>query len=149
MHPRARVRVLILVFPVYLSARFLIAFWFLFQLMAALGSSSEDAGVAFWAHIGGFIAGVLLVKFFMRPEIKLWPSKEEDEDLQSWLEYKGLKKSKPEIVRASGPWRKEPDAVRILSGVFEGVTTGTPIGLLIRNVDQRNRTGTWCVHRSV
>jgi chorismate synthase len=35
--------------------------------------------------------------------------------------------------------RKEPDQVEILSGVFEGVTTGTPIGLLIRNVDQRNR----------
>lgn len=35
--------------------------------------------------------------------------------------------------------RKEPDKVEILSGVFEGVTTGTPIGLLIRNEDQRNR----------
>lgn len=35
--------------------------------------------------------------------------------------------------------RNEPDAVRILSGVFEGVTTGTPIGLVIENVDQRSR----------
>jgi chorismate synthase len=35
--------------------------------------------------------------------------------------------------------RKEPDRVRILSGVFEGVTTGTPIGLLVENVDQRSR----------
>lgn len=35
--------------------------------------------------------------------------------------------------------RREPDAVRILSGVFEGVTTGTPIGLMIDNVDQRSR----------
>ena len=35
--------------------------------------------------------------------------------------------------------RREPDAVRILSGVFEGVTTGTAIGLLIENVDQRSR----------
>ena len=34
--------------------------------------------------------------------------------------------------------RREPDRVRILSGVFEGVTTGTPIGLLIENVDQRS-----------
>ncbi len=33
--------------------------------------------------------------------------------------------------------RREPDSVEILSGVFEGKTTGTPIGLLIRNVDQR------------
>lgn len=35
--------------------------------------------------------------------------------------------------------RQEPDRVKILSGVFEGQTTGTPIGLLIENVDQRSR----------
>jgi len=35
--------------------------------------------------------------------------------------------------------RREPDTVKILSGVFEGVTTGTAIGLLIENVDQRTR----------
>ncbi len=35
--------------------------------------------------------------------------------------------------------RREDDAVEILSGVFEGRTTGTPIGLLIRNQDQRSR----------
>ena len=35
--------------------------------------------------------------------------------------------------------RQEPDQVKILSGVFEGKTTGTPIGLLIENEDQRSR----------
>lgn len=35
--------------------------------------------------------------------------------------------------------RQEPDQVRILSGVFEGKTTGTPISLLIENVDQRSK----------
>ena len=35
--------------------------------------------------------------------------------------------------------RREPDTVEILSGVFEGVTTGTPISLLIRNQDQRSK----------
>jgi chorismate synthase len=35
--------------------------------------------------------------------------------------------------------RREPDQVRILSGVFEGLTTGTPIGLQVENVDQRSR----------
>ncbi len=35
--------------------------------------------------------------------------------------------------------RREPDAVRILSGVFEGVSTGTPISLMIENVDQRSK----------
>lgn len=35
--------------------------------------------------------------------------------------------------------RREPDEVRILSGVFEGKTTGTSIGLLIENTDQRSQ----------
>lgn len=35
--------------------------------------------------------------------------------------------------------RREPDAVRILSGVFEGRTTGTPIALVVENVDQRSK----------
>ncbi|HOF32181.1 MAG TPA: chorismate synthase, partial [Burkholderiaceae bacterium] len=35
--------------------------------------------------------------------------------------------------------RNEPDAVEILSGVYEGKTTGTPIALLIRNTDQRSK----------
>src|SRR6266850_7670581 len=35
--------------------------------------------------------------------------------------------------------RREDDAVKILSGVFEGKTTGTPIALLIENVDARSR----------
>ena len=35
--------------------------------------------------------------------------------------------------------RKEPDRVEILSGVFEGKTTGTPIGLLIKNTDQKSK----------
>ena len=35
--------------------------------------------------------------------------------------------------------RKEDDSVEILSGVFKGVTTGAPIGLIIRNKDQRSQ----------
>ena len=35
--------------------------------------------------------------------------------------------------------RNEPDQVRILSGVFEGKTTGTPVGLIVENTDQRSR----------
>src|ERR671933_1831443 len=35
--------------------------------------------------------------------------------------------------------RREPDQVKILSGTFEGLTTGTPISLMIENVDQRSK----------
>ncbi|MTI13911.1 chorismate synthase [Sansalvadorimonas verongulae] len=55
------------------------------------------------------------------------------EDLQ-----KDLDRRKPGTSRFTTQ-RREPDEVRILSGVFEGKTTGTPIGLLIENTDQRSK----------
>lgn len=55
------------------------------------------------------------------------------EDLQ-----KDLDRRKPGQSRYTTQ-RKEADEVKILSGVFEGVTTGTPIGLLIENTDQRSK----------
>ena len=56
-----------------------------------------------------------------------------EEDLQGDLDRRKPGKSKYTTQR------KEGDKVEILSGVFEGRTTGTPIGLLIRNEDQRSR----------
>ena len=35
--------------------------------------------------------------------------------------------------------RREPDTVKILSGVFEGLTTGTPLAMMVENVDQRSK----------
>ncbi|MGI9309248.1 MAG: chorismate synthase, partial [Gammaproteobacteria bacterium] len=49
-----------------------------------------------------------------------------------------LERRRPGKSRHTSP-RKEPDQVKILSGVFEGVTTGTPIGLLVENVDQKSK----------
>ncbi len=54
-------------------------------------------------------------------------------DLQPWLDRRRPGQSKFTTQR------QEPDQVRILSGVFDGVTTGTPIALTIENVDQRSR----------
>ena len=53
--------------------------------------------------------------------------------IQQWLDKRrpGLNKNTTQ--------RNEPDAVRILSGVFEGKTTGTPIQLMIENTDQRSK----------
>ena len=48
-----------------------------------------------------------------------------------------LDRRRPGTGRNVSP-RQEPDRVRILSGVFEGRTTGTPIGLMIENVDARS-----------
>src|SRR3984885_9653891 len=54
-------------------------------------------------------------------------------DIQPWLDKRRPGQSKFTTQR------QEPDQVRILSGVFEGVTPGTPISLLIENQDQRSR----------
>ena len=54
-------------------------------------------------------------------------------DLQVWLDRR-----KPGQNRYTTQ-RREADAVEILSGVFEGTTTGTPIQLMIRNTDQRSK----------
>ena len=56
-----------------------------------------------------------------------------EEDIQPWLD-----KRRPGTSRFTTQ-RQEPDRVRILSGVFEGRTTGTPISLMIENVDQRSK----------
>ncbi|MBF0562887.1 MAG: chorismate synthase [Alphaproteobacteria bacterium] len=53
-------------------------------------------------------------------------------DIQVWLDRR-----RPGQSRFTTQ-RREPDTVRILSGVYQGQTTGTPIGLLIDNVDQRS-----------
>ena len=57
----------------------------------------------------------------------------DESDIQSFLD-----KRRPGQSRHTTQ-RQEPDAVKILSGVFEGKTTGTPISLMIENVDQRSK----------
>ena len=54
-------------------------------------------------------------------------------DIQFWLDRRRPGQSKFTTQR------REPDTVRIVSGVFEGLTTGTPLGLVIENKDQRAR----------
>jgi chorismate synthase len=54
-------------------------------------------------------------------------------EIQRWLDRRRPGQSKFTTQR------QEPDRVEILSGVFEGVTTGTPVSLLIRNEDQRSK----------
>jgi chorismate synthase len=57
----------------------------------------------------------------------------DESDIQQWLE-----KRRPGQSRYTTQ-RQEPDQVRILSGLFEGMTTGTPISMIIENMDQRSR----------
>src|SRR6266516_2959890 len=72
MFPHASIRTLVFIGPFImmprLSALVLIGFWFVLQLfsgVASLGVRAEQtSGVAFWAHVGGFVAGVVLALLF-------------------------------------------------------------------------------------
>jgi membrane associated rhomboid family serine protease len=75
--PTARLIVLIpiLFFPFFfeLPAVIFLVFWFFIQLFsgtAMLASPQQVGGIAFWAHIGGFIAGMLLCRFFVRRPVR-------------------------------------------------------------------------------
>ncbi len=77
MFPHARVLVVI-PFGFYLHttripAGLVLAFWFLLQLFSSATSSGQQGGVAFGAHIGGFIAGMLLIPLFKYRHIPLLP----------------------------------------------------------------------------
>jgi membrane associated rhomboid family serine protease len=63
LYPNSRVFGLVVVFPVTLSAWFFLGAWFLYQLIEAnfglFGAAANGGGVAFFAHVGGFVFGVI------------------------------------------------------------------------------------------
>jgi membrane associated rhomboid family serine protease len=67
LHPKRRVTVILFRFLTQVPAYVAIGIWFAFQLISGLGmlgGGSQQGGVAYAAHIGGFIAGLVLIKFF-------------------------------------------------------------------------------------
>ena len=72
LYPRARVLTLVpffFVFFMWLPAWIVLGYWFVAQFLSGAATSiaqhgSSSSGIAFWAHVGGFIAGVLLIKLF-------------------------------------------------------------------------------------
>lgn len=67
LHPKRRVTVILFRFLTEVPAYVAIGIWFAFQLISGLGmlgSGSAQGGVAYAAHIGGFVAGLVLIKFF-------------------------------------------------------------------------------------
>ncbi len=75
LHPRANVHVfvwiLIFVRIITLPAVILLGIWFALQLLSALSMDPGEPGVAFWAHVGGFVAGMVLVLAMRRPGVVL------------------------------------------------------------------------------
>jgi membrane associated rhomboid family serine protease len=73
-YPRARVRTLIflgfIVQTVSVPALGMLGYWFVLQLLGGLPALGDEAGgVAFWAHVGGFLAGVVFVHLFRNAEL--------------------------------------------------------------------------------
>jgi len=70
LYPRAPVHMLVwlgfYVTRIVVPASFMLGYWFVLQLIAGTFSGGPGGGVAFWAHVGGFVAGLLLVKPFRR-----------------------------------------------------------------------------------
>jgi len=72
LYPRARVLMLVpffFVFFLWLPAWAVLGYWFALQFLSGVGTAlvaagRNSGGVAFWAHVGGFLAGVLLVRLF-------------------------------------------------------------------------------------
>jgi len=66
LHPRSRILTLIPIFfiPYFIEvpAYFFLGVWFVLQFINAAGASGGAGGIAWWAHIGGFVVGILLLK---------------------------------------------------------------------------------------
>lgn len=89
LYPRVRVHMLFIFFIVPLPAWMVLIWWFLVQVISALPQLSQvnpdvSGGVAVWAHVGGFLTGVILIKLFEKPALvserdairrarQLWP----------------------------------------------------------------------------
>jgi membrane associated rhomboid family serine protease len=70
LYPRSKVLTLIpiVIIPwfVEIPAFFFLGFWFVMQFINAAGSNAQMGGIAWWAHVGGFIFGMLFLKLFQR-----------------------------------------------------------------------------------
>lgn len=76
LFPRARVTVIvplgIIFYPFTVSAFWVVGFWFVLQLVSAAFSNANQPGVAWWAHVGGFAAGLLLTPILKSADFPLF-----------------------------------------------------------------------------
>lgn len=74
LYPRTSVRMFVFIFVVRVRAWVVLIYWFALQALGGLSelnqiNPSVSGGTAVWAHVGGFLAGVVLVRFFVNPEL--------------------------------------------------------------------------------
>lgn len=76
LYPRVKVTVVlplgVILYPMQVSAVIVLGFWFLAQLVSAALSDPNAPGVAWWAHVAGFAAGIVLTPFFKSARVPLF-----------------------------------------------------------------------------
>jgi membrane associated rhomboid family serine protease len=96
LHPRANVRVLMVFLVIFrfinVPAVIVLGLWFAMQLWSGVSAPAGHSGVAFWAHVGGFVAGVVLIALFKDRDVPLLASSV----------------SRSFDVTKPGPWRRGP-----------------------------------------
>ena len=109
LYPKVRILVpLVFFIPFYLPAYLLLAFWIGFQVYSALGfgAGAGASPVAWWAHIGGFAAGLALIIPFRHKTIPLWGDNILPRGLKlmprgRWHSHNRAEEEKPD---RRGPW---------------------------------------------
>lgn len=76
LFPRARVLTVVpigfLIRTFEIPAMFVLGFWFIFQFLNALVTPGQGGGIAWYAHLGGFVAGIMLIGIFKRRDVPFW-----------------------------------------------------------------------------
>jgi hypothetical protein len=70
LYPRSRILTFIPIFfiPYFIEipAFFFLGIWFFIQFLSAAGTYGQQGGIAWWAHIGGFVFGIVFLKLFLK-----------------------------------------------------------------------------------
>lgn len=109
LYPRSNVVVfiwiIIIVRLLTVPAVILLGLWFLLQLISATSAAPGEPGVAFWAHVGGFIAGMALVLVLRRRGVRMWqPSRSTSFQMARPRLGRGSVPSAGRRSERRGPW---------------------------------------------
>jgi len=100
LYPRAKILtlipIIIIPFFIEISAFFFLGFWFLIQFLNAAGSRGEAGGIAWWAHVGGFVFGIIFLKI-----LTLIPETGISKGMKRATLKKGTKRL--QVIRPAGP----------------------------------------------
>lgn len=147
LYPHAKILTLIPVFfiPFFLEipALFFLGIWFILQFLSAAGTPDQGGGIAWWAHIGGFVFGMVFLKIFLRvPEttiskqIRQKTSKKKSNRLQL-IKPKGL----ADDPRAYGTLAITPLEARLGTRKILSIPSGSKKRLLRVTVPPGSRHG--------